>query len=576
MHAKHGLLLITLMTITTLAAPLTAAAKPDGNRVGTAQSPKIKSGTKVNTAKTPAPAKPQNKPANALTEDERKDAIGAAVQAILESYSKQKATALSYCEDAMALLKPTDPEQFRANLMLMCLELYSRNDRPNDVLSLGETMRAELSDPKPLQSICFMEATALTKLNDWTGAREKYETCPNQDDSMILSNVAELYMIEGDSPHAVRAYQKSLEHAPDNPHAIFGLATALERSGERDKAKAAFLKGVETDSDFSYLKDAFFEPKAETDFQTAYRMYAGHRYKEAKYYLDKYTAQEERPVYKAHGQALLDQVTADLNSGKTALAAAYPVVLSNVRAAAISADARYLAFASLVRTSPDEYRSEIWSLDTETGKTFLEMSCPKEIIFDLAFDTDAPTLRALSTQHRYEADVTDQTRDHYIYENSTETLPVALTTSGKSILAITPNALLTASPWLNPYTESPLLSVPSNLSRVKISADNSAAILTTAIKTELYDTASQSLRRAFPKAFFVNSLAAHPQKNMFALGIQSGAALVDEDGQLTDFFATQGQVVTLAFAPSGRFLMTLSEHTAEIWRIQPEEFHEEK
>ena len=58
--------------------------------------------------------------------------------------------------------------------------------------------------------------------------------------------------------------------------------------------------------------------------------------------------------------------------------------------------------------------------------------------------------------------------------------------------------------------------------------------------------------------------------------MESGAVLVDENGMLTDFFATPGQVVTLAFAPSGRYLMTLSEHTAEIWRIQPEEQYEEQ
>ena len=576
MHTKLRFLLILLWMILPVTAAQIAVAKPSGNNVGTSQSTKIKSGTKVNTHKSPAPAKAKEKAPQKRSLEERREAIGKALQSILEIYSTQKATALSYCEEAMALLEEDDPETIRANLMLMCMELYSRNDRPKDVLALAERMNATFSDTKIQMSICFLEATALTKLNEWTAARKKYESCPNQEDSMLMSNVAELYMIEGDSKGSVEAYRKSLERAPDNPHAIFGLATALDRAGAPEKAKAAFLKGVETDPAFSYLKEAFFEPKAEPDFQTAFRMYEGHRFKEAQFYLNRYISMEERPAYKAHGKAMLEHAEADLKSDTPILAATYPVVLSNVRASAISADARYLAFAALERKKADDYKSVIWTLDTATGKPFREAEFANEIIFDLAFVGDSTELRALSTQHRYALDSADNAHDYYIYDNNSELLSVALNNSGKDILAMTPNGLLTSSPWSNPYAEAPLLSVPSNLSRLKVSADNQTSIITTATKTEVFDNAKQEVLKTFPRAFYATVIAAHPQKNLFALGIQSGAILVDDAGRLIDFFATPGQVVSLALAPSGRYLMTFSEQTAEIWRLQPEIIHEEQ
>lgn len=575
MHTKLRFLLVLLWIFLPVTAVQNAVAKPSGNGVGTSQSTKIKSGTKVNTHKSPASAKAKEKAPKKLSLEERREAIGKALQSILEIYNTQKATALSYCEEAMALLEEDDPETIRANLMLMCMELYNRNDRPKDVLALAERMNATFADSKIQMNICFMEATALTKLNEWTAARKKYESCPNQEDSMLMSNVAELYMIEGDSKGSVEAYRKSLERAPDNPHAIFGLATALDRAGDPDQAKTTFLEGVETDPSFSYLKEAFFEPKAEPDFQTAFRMYEGHRFREAQYYLNRYISMEARPAYKAHGKAMLDRVEADLKSDTPVLAATYPVVLSNVRAAAISADARYLAFAALERKKADDYKSVIWTLDTETGKPFKEAEFANEIVFDLAFVDDTTELRALSTQHRYALDAADGAHDYYIYANNSELLSVALNNSGKTILAMTPNGLLTSSPWSNPYAEAPLLSVPSNISRLRVSADNKISILTTATKTEFFDNDKQEVQKTFPRLFYATAIATHPQKNMFALGIQSGAVLVDDTGTLIDFFATAGQVVSLAFAPSGRYLMTFSEQTAEIWRLQPENIHEE-
>lgn len=575
MHQKLRFLLILLWIILPVTAAQVAFAKPAAAPMGTTQSRKKKSGTKVTPAKAPASNRSQTDK-QPSSQEERMNAVKTAIQSILELYSTQKATALSYCEEAMDLLEPSDPEKIRISLMLMCMDLYAQNDRPKDVLALGASMSAWVKDRKSLQSLHFMEATALTKLQDWKAARMKYAECPNQDDFMVMSNVAELYMIEGDSKRAAEAYRKSLEFGPDNPHALFGLASALHRAGNPGEAKDIFLKGIEADSQFSYLKEAFFEPEGETDFQTGFRMYEGKRLKEARHYLQKHAALEARPDYKAHAHALLDSIEADLKAGKAALATSYPVVLSNVRAAAISADARFLAFAALERDKENEYTSVIWSLDTHAGKPFREAAFPGEIIFDLAFVEDSTLLRALSTQHHYALDAADGTHDYYVFENNGEQLPAALAPSGTDILAMTPNALLTISPWHNPYAEAPLMSVPSNISRLKVSADRQTAVLTTATKTELFDLNTQETVKTFPRSFYAYAIAAHPQKNLFALGMESGAVLVDESGKLTEFFATPGQVVTLAFAPSGRYLMTLSEHTAEIWRIQPEEQYEEQ
>ena len=479
----------------------------------------------------------------------------------------QYASALVYCEQAMAAMDSKTDEDTRFRIMSVCFELYDKNGKSEEALALGAKIKPMIHDPRVAESHCFSEATLLTKLHRWSEARERYADCPGTNDAgrgVVESNVAELYMIEGDCENAVSMYRQSIEHNPENPHAYFGLASALSRLERWDEAHAAFLDGVEHDPKFSFLKSAFFEPACENDYQTGYRLYELGKWDEAIFYLDRYVAAEMRQPYRDKARALVSR----LKEAQKPLVATYPVLLDSVRSIAADDLGEVFAFSVLVRETAEQFETQIWTLDVANERAQMRLSLPGEIISDMAFLPGTQTVRMLAPKHRYELDLAHPENGYYLYDNSEHIFALNLMPGGDDVLSVNGQGSLIVAPWMNPYLEVPIVDVPLETKRLRLTADHQKMVLTTTLRTLCVNIAEDRVLKDFTPLMDVSAIAVHPNKNLYALGIQSGVLLVDENGTVMNLYgSSSGGVQALAFIGNGERLAVLTEHLLEIWRI---------
>ncbi len=521
---------------------------------GSSKKKKAQSGK--NTAKT------KGQPANAKSET-----FETAMQKLRNAYGRdQNASALVHCKQAIELMPKDLAEDIRFGVMMMCFMLYDKNGQYEEALELGKAMKTMEIPEKQKSGLCFMEATAMTKLHRWEDARQKYRECPginDQEKAVVESNVAELSMIQGDCKTAVDAYRSSLRHDSKNPHAAFGLAVALSRMEDWKGARRAFLDGVRMDPAFSFLKDAFFEPAAENDYQSGYRMYELGRDREARFFLERYVNSEDRGNYRSLAQKLLLKMDGE----PPLLTGTYPVLMDNVRTMAMDEQGRFVAFAGIERDSGEKYSTGIWVVDVREEKAKRVHSIEGQIVTDMAFAGDSTSLRILTPPKRYEVDVAHPEQGYYLYDNPKTSFSMAFSQSARDIIGVGVDGGLTMSPWENPYMLIPLLEIPPETRRLRISYDHQTMVLTTALKTLFVDISHQSIENILPAEFDVEAVAAHPDKKIFALGIHRGVLLVNEKGGIVRMLGTNEPVQALSFNSSGKKLAVLSGQSLEIWDI---------
>lgn len=507
------------------------------------------------------------------TQTQSVEAFEASVKRLVEAYQlKQHESALVNCKQAMTVMPDDTPNTLKTSVMFMCIDLMTKNQQFEEALQLANELK-KLPEAN-LTDICFMEATSLTRLHRWQDARMKYQECPTQGDTkmmaMIESNVAELEMTEGNLEASIKAYASSLEKNPENPHAAFGIAVAYARQEDEKRAQEAFLNGVELDPDFAFLKDAFFEPKAEEIFQKAYRMIGLHRTREAEFYLERYIGMEQRLAYRANAQKWLSKLTQWRAQGQEPRIAQYPVLLNNVRGIAMNDDGSWLAFIAVERDENKEVNTILWTLETETGKTNRRLVMSGIMISDLEFIGATDTLRLLGVRYRYELKLSDPSSGYLQFDNGTETFPIQFASSAREILRLDKDGMLELSAWKDIHVarSSGWLS-PVRARRVAIAPDLKSAIYSTTLKTLIVETQTGETIKELPRSLTVEAIDVHPHKNIFALGMQTGTLLVDANGKFLKLLGSpQAEPVSwVAFSPDGTQLAAFSQNVLEIWKI---------
>ena len=263
----------------------------------------------------------------------------------IDAYRNQQfGTALSHCESAMRQMPADLDTDVSFSLKTTCMDLYTHNSRYEDALKLAAEIRKLKLSQEQINTVCFSEATTLTRLHRWDEATRKYDECPGKTDeaqAIVASNVAELSMIQENPQTAVEKYKQSIEKYPENPHALFGLAVAQLRTRDFDGARKSFAQGITVDPGFSYLKDAFFAPSYDEDYETAARLIMIHREREAKFYLERYLKNETRLNYRAIAEEQLESINRTIQNHETALIGTYPVQLENIQFIAIDNSGKY-------------------------------------------------------------------------------------------------------------------------------------------------------------------------------------------------------------------------------------------
>ena len=504
-----------------------------------------------------------------------------AVRRLIEAYQQeQHASALVHCKHAIEIMPNDTPEDLKSSLMMTCIELMTKNEMHEDALEFAQRIQQTGVSESTQQALCFMEATSLTKLHRWKEARQKYTQCPGKTDkeqAIIESNMAELAMIEGDSASAVTMYQTSLVHDDNNPHALFGLAVALAREKQYQNAHQAFLDGVKCDPGFTFLKDAFFEPKAENDFQTALRMYMARRLPEALFCMTRYTDGEQRMHYKALGQQWVADIRDNIANQKDLRLAQYPVLLEHVRSVALNNAANLLAFVTIQKSTDYDFITDLWLLDTETGKTRKRLTLPEVTIMDIAFVGDSNTLRLLGGTHRYELDAVSEGNTYYIYDNTSHAFPLFLTSSGQGIGRMRDDLSIEVANWREQNTAlvTPL-KTSMDIQQVSVRHDGKLSAL---VKSKQVFIGSDSTL-VYPQEegdwdthtvnMEVSDVAIHPEKNLIALGMQSGTLLVDVQGNPLELYGSPGltPISKIAFSPNGKKMAAFGAQTVEIWNVE--------
>ena len=546
-----------------------ATQKSDAGKQAKANS---KSGNKTAKSK----AGNSKSPKNSKEEDRQKsrDAFNEIALKVLDALNnEQYATALVYCEQAMAQMPEFATDSVKENIYSMCMQLYERNKQLDKALELAEIIKRLNISEESRNSLCFKEAILLTQKHLWEDAKAKYTTCKSDtasDQALIASNLAELEMILEQPDLAVEKYKQSLAISTEHASTLFGISVALSRTGRWDEAMQYFLQGVENDPGFGYLKYEFFEPAAENDYQTAYRMIALHRPREAKFYLDRYIQSELRPKYRDLAIRERDRLNEALNSGNTAIKFTQPALLDHINAVAIDQSGTKLAFASLQRThSSESINSYVWIMDLETGEVSKRMEVVNDVITKMMFINDTPKLRIAAIMNRYELDASNPKSGYFIYKNPPSSFVMDLD-GEEDMVSFTADHWLTMSPWLNPYMQIPLIKLPHEARTAAIAYNHRSLFLDDEHEIGIYSVETGEIIKSLSKSFYLSSADAHPQKPLFALGIRSGTLLVDSKG---NFQALLGSpelegVSAVAFSPDGRWLATVSGTTVEVWDVE--------
>lgn len=490
--------------------------------------------------------------------------------------SSQNGTAAALCRELIAGLAPNVNPDFSVSASFLCAGVYAENDRNEEELAIYDALEKRDLPVATKSKLCLGKSTVLTKMHRYEDAKTLMLSCPKEQpyDAAIAGNLAELYMTMGDLKQAIDAYRQVVQDTPKNEHALYGLAAALARNGQWQDALAQFLKGVERDPAIRFMKSAFFVPKAENDYQKAFLQLALQRYDEAKFSLKQYVASEERPSYKAMGACALDM----LEKGNLANYTQYPVLLPSVLSAAIDSSARYLAFSNVDSLSMNlgDIRASLWILDTQTGKTTNVLSIDGDFFIDTKFVGESSQLRVISRSHRYELDAAQPQKGYYVYPNISKDMPIALTPSTDAIMSVSVENGIALAPWNADDDLMPLMSVPRETIQYALLYDEKTIAYSSSNRTSFVripdanDEGSPSKGieiASLPMQFDVKKIASHPNKPIFALAIESGTLLVDEKGSPMTLIGSpdpSSRTDVVAFDPAGKWLLTLSESTAEI------------
>lgn len=490
--------------------------------------------------------------------------------------SSQNGTAAALCRELVAGLTPDVNPDFSVSASFLCAGVYAENDRNEEELAIYDALEKRDLSAATQSKLCLGKSTVLTKMHRYEEAKTLMLQCPREQpyDAAIAGNLAELYMTMGDLQQAIDAYRQVVRDTPKNEHALYGLAAALARNGQWQDALAQFLKGVERDPAIRFMKSAFFVPKAENDYQKAFLQLALQRYDEAKFYLKRYVASEERPAYKAMGACTLDT----LEKSDLASYTQYPVLLPSVLSAAIDSSARYLAFSNVDSLSMDlsDVRGSLWILDTQTGKTTNVLSTNGDFFIDAKFVGESSQLRVISSSHRYEIDAAQPQKGYYVYPNISKAIPIALTPSTNAIMSVSVENGVALAPWNSDADLMTLISVPRDTLQYALLYDEKTIAYSGSNHTsfvripEANDEGSPSKGielASLPMQFDVKKIASHPNKPMFALAIESGTLLVDEKGSPMTLIGSpdpNSRTDVVAIDPTGKWLLTLSGSTAEI------------
>lgn len=555
-----------VLALFVFAIPAYASAQSSGDRKSSdSSSSKLNNSPQKKTSHKHK-SKSKNQKETELSDEEN---FALTVMRIGEAYQKkQLASALVYCEQAMDKIPASvlnDEKDKVISLYMVCFELYDKNEQHEKALDLANMIRRMTDDINVHNSLCFSEATTLTKLHRWQAARDKYAECPGYDNpqmrAVIKSNVAELYMIEGDCVSAAEAYRESLKIESTNPHAVYGLAVALSRLDQWDEARKVFLSGVEIDPNFKYLDDAFFVPDCENDYQTAFRMYELGRFKEAWFYLERYVKAEERAGYRQHAQRFMERIASE----DVKLEGAWPVLLHSVTAMAVDTSGQKFGFASLERDSFGEFRTDIYLLDGVENKIEKRAQLAKQKIMSASYIPNGG-VRFLGPLMRYEL-FPEKFGGYYQYSNDKSCFPLTLMPDGEKFLCVRDDGMLVHVPWNDPYRQSDLLVIPNGTKQVMTDARFSSAVVQTTVMMLQTGIEEKDFHLMMSPVFDVRSMAVHPTKKIYALGIQSGTVLVDEKGRVAAIFGSPQPAERVAFDPSGKHLAVLSAQTVEVWRV---------
>ncbi len=515
------------------------------------------------------------------------DALKQSVENMFIAFSAgQYGTALVYCEQSIKVMPNNADPKIRSNVYSMCMQLYERNGRLDEALEMAAKARQLDVDEKTKDSLCFSEATLLTKKHLWDEARARYNDCPGKttgERAIVTSNLAELLMIVEQPEDAVKKYESAIALSGDNPSSQFGLAVALSRANRWDDSIRQFWKAIELDPGLNYLKYEFFEPAAETDYQTAFRMMAMHRSREARFYLQRYVKSEMRTGYRTIAERELDRIDAEIRNEQTVIRYAVPLLFENVRSIAIDNSGTHLAVASMERIRQNRSKSSkkndeknilknistsVWTLDVESGETARRMGIDSDVVTDMSFVGDSPHLRVITGMRRFDLDVADSQSGYYVYENHPDAFALGID-EGENMVSVTDGGWLTLAPWLNPVLQVPIVRIPSESRQLVLAADHRSIMLDASGEVRLIKTETGDVVRTFSSAFEIGIMAAHPTSNMYALGMQTGTLLVDGKGKIQAVLGSPNlaEVDALSFSPDGRWLAVASGNQVEVWDV---------
>ena len=553
------------------------AAKSGGKTDKSSDKAKAKKSVSKKDRKTAKKAEPQKS----------MDALKQNIENMLSAMgAEQYGTALVYCEQALRVLPDDAEDMVRSEVYKMCAHLYDRNGQLDDALEMVSKARQLNLD----NSLCFFEATLFTKKHRWDDARSSYTRCSDltaAERAVVAGNLAELEMIVEHPESAVEKYESAIAMSPDNPSSQFGMAVALSRANRWDDSIRQFWNGLELDPGLNYLKYEFFEPAAESDYQTAFRMMAMHRSREARFYLQRYVKSEMRPSYRGIAERELERLDAEIRNSQTAIRFAVPLLFDNVRSIAIDNSGNYLAVASIERMKPGRsksaksstkddsgqilknIRSSVWTLDVESGATASRMSVDSDVVTDMSFVGDTPHLRVIAGMRRFDLDASDAQSGYYVYENRPDAFALGID-GGENMVSVTSGGWLALAPWLNPVLQVPIVRIPPESRQLALSSDHRTIVLDVSSEVRLIKTETGDIVRQFSDAFDISTMAAHPNKDMYALGIQTGTLLVDGKGKIQAMLGSPNleEIDALSFSPDGRWLAVVSGNLVEVWDVE--------
>ncbi len=378
---------------------------------------------------TPAYSKPKDK--SGKSQAEKIERIQKAAQNVTIHFQAPTATLAAHCSELLdaVIASPENANSFPIMQLALCSNILDQNGENEKALSATTLIPIDRLSNKLKNPVLFQRAISLIKMKKFQEARETYTLCNTDDDeskSTILSNIAETWLSEGDLDKAIQYYLAAREHNPYNPYATFGLSAAYTRAEKWAPAQSSYILGVLADPAIQYFQSSFFIPDYETDYQKANHAFAGKRFKEAEFYLQRYLSRETNDEYSAHARLFLEKIQSDAQNYPVK---SYPVLLKSTHALALDESGRYAAIAGIAKYDLDALFS-IWIIDLQTERVYQRariLENPKidfelgnyilENIVDMKFVQNSSVLRIITQARRYELDILRENEGYYIYDN---------------------------------------------------------------------------------------------------------------------------------------------------------------